>query len=74
MKKAWPFKTEQEAGLFFMAFTRSLKEIDRALDRMLGINTNDEKQVDNLLSITKAVSTNYYYCPSLPQLADLSSE
>jgi len=63
---------KHEVGLYFMAFSRSLREIDRALNRMLGIKTTDESTVDNLLSITKAASTNYYYCPSLKQLNELN--
>jgi len=73
-RQAWPYRTETEAGLYFMAFSRSLREIDKALNRMLGINTDDETQVDNLLAITKAVTCNYYYCPSVTQLQMLAKK
>jgi len=72
-RQAWPYRTSNEAGLYFMSFSRSLREIDKALNRMLGINTKDETQIDNLLSITTAVTCNYYYCPSIRQLEEFKS-
>jgi len=71
-RQAWPYGTVSENGLLFLAFSRSLKELDTALNRMIGVGTKDESQIDNLWKITRAVSTNYYYCPSVKQLSFLA--
>ncbi len=62
----------EEGGLFFCAFTRNLSEIDRALDRMAGVYSEDGTH-DNLLTITRAATSNYYYVPSMEELEWLST-
>jgi len=57
--------------LYFIAFSRSLEELDKALNRMAGHQASDGSP-DRLLSITKAVTSNYYYTPSLKELELLS--
>lgn len=73
IRQSWPFGTAEENGLAFLAFSRSLQQFDIALNRMLGINTHDESQIDNLFKISKPKHANYYYCPSLKQLSSLVS-
>jgi len=51
-------------------FSRSLNEIDMALRRMAGHYALDGS-TDNLFQITRAVTSNYYYCPSLEELSNL---
>jgi len=71
-RQSWPFGTPEECGLLFLAFSRSLKEIDDSLSRMLGIASNaTSNDVDNLFQITKPLSANYFYCPSIKQLSCL---
>jgi len=72
-RQAYPYVQEEESGLFFCAFSRSLMEIDRALKRMAGHEASDGS-VDNLFKITKSVANNYYYVPSLLELKDLAEE
>jgi putative iron-dependent peroxidase len=71
-RQGWPYSTLDESGLYFMGFSRSLRELDAALNRMIGLGTNDETQIDNLLHFSTAVTTNYYYCPSVTQLQKLA--
>eukprot|EP01102_Stenamoeba_stenopodia_P021968 TRINITY_DN8991_c0_g1_i1.p1 TRINITY_DN8991_c0_g1~~TRINITY_DN8991_c0_g1_i1.p1 ORF type:complete len:373 (-),score=80.13 TRINITY_DN8991_c0_g1_i1:9-1127(-) len=67
-RQAYPFGTIAEHGLYFISFSCSLKVIDEALERMLG---NKGGGSDNIFKITKPVTTNYYYCPSLKELYSL---
>lgn len=74
IRQSWPFGTAEENGLAFLAFSRSLQQFEIALKRMLGINTHDESQVDNLFQISKPKNASYFYCPSLKQLSLLASK
>jgi len=71
-RHAMPFRTEKEEGLYFIAFSRSLKEIDTALDRMSG-QMDPKGSADALFSITKAITSNYYYAPSLREIEYLKT-
>ena len=67
-RQAYPYVAGAEKGLYFSCYSRNLGEIDRALRRMAG---RREGTPDRLLSITQAVTGNYYYVPSLNELAAL---
>jgi putative iron-dependent peroxidase len=70
-RQAMPYISNNEQGLYFICFSRSLNEIDMALKRMSGHFTKDNS-TDALLDITRAVTSNYYYCPSLEELETLT--
>ena len=67
-RQAYPYVAGTQKGLYFSCYSRKLEEIDRALRRMAG---RHEGTPDRLLSITQAVSGNYYYVPSTHELAAL---
>jgi Dyp-type peroxidase family len=68
-RQAYPFRNENEEGLFFCAFSRFLSEIDSALNRMAGHVESGE--VDGVFKFSKNVHSNYYYVPSVPELQEL---
>ena len=88
LRQAWPYGTPQEcgtqlpalgstrrshlatAGLAFHAFSNSLPELESALVRMAG---EGDGVVDALFTYTTNTHSNYYYCPTLPQLAALAA-
>jgi len=69
-RHAMPFRQEKEEGLYFVGCCRSLIELNTAIDRMCGLFSDDGKK-DNLFKFTKAVTSNYYYVPSLIELKSL---
>jgi len=68
MRQAWPWGTVEQSGLAFLAFSTSLTEINDALDRMYG---KKDGIVDALLSVTTSTNNNYYYCPTVKQIAEI---
>lgn len=87
LRQAWPYGTPQEcgtqratwsrraahihpSGLAFHAFSNSLPELENALVRMAG---EADGVVDALFTYTTNTHSNYYYCPTLPQLAALAA-
>jgi putative iron-dependent peroxidase len=69
-RQAMPFISGPDQGLYFICFSRSLVEIDNALKRMAG-HFQGDGSTDAVLDITRAVTSNYYYCPSLEELKSL---
>eukprot|EP01129_Flabellula_baltica_P004804 TRINITY_DN1707_c0_g1_i1.p1 TRINITY_DN1707_c0_g1~~TRINITY_DN1707_c0_g1_i1.p1 ORF type:complete len:582 (+),score=129.39 TRINITY_DN1707_c0_g1_i1:60-1748(+) len=69
-RQAMPFISGDEQGLYFIAFARTIDEFDLVLDRMSG-KFQEDGTTDALFDISKAVTSNYYYCPSLRELQDL---
>lgn len=69
-RQAMPYISTNDQGLYFICFSRSLNEIDMALKRMAG-HFSKNGSTDALLEITRAVTSNYYYCPSLEELSTL---
>lgn len=57
-----------EHGLYFLAFSKRLHNIDKQLLSMFG---ELDGKTDRLLGFTKAVTGSYYYAPSLEQLCNL---
>jgi putative iron-dependent peroxidase len=70
-RQSLPCGTFAEPGLFFIAFTGVLSEIDNALHRMLGL---DDGLVDRIFIWSKPLTANYWYCPSLAELKKLAEE
>lgn len=62
VRRSMPWGTVTEHGLYFVAFVSELDKFERVLRRMAGL---EDGVVDGLLSITRAVSGGYYYCPPL---------
>ena len=84
-RHAMPYRGVTEEGLYFIAFSRSLQELENSLKRMAGqeaevykvfklINKWKDGSSDKLLSITKAVTSNFYYTPSLMELKRLGEQ
>jgi len=70
-RQAMPYISSTDQGLYFICFSRSLNEIDMAIKRMSGHFSKDGS-TDSLFDITRAVTSNYYYCPSLEELEKLT--
>lgn len=60
LRRSMPWGGVREHGLYFVAFVASLDRFERVLHRMAG---RDDGEVDGLLSVTRAVSGGYYFCP-----------
>ena len=71
-RQAYPYFTTNEKGLYFLAFSSFLSQIEEALHRMAGHFAEDGSK-DDIFKFTHVVATNYYYCPSVPQLNHLLS-
>jgi len=69
-RQSMPFVQGNEEGLFFVAFSRFIDEFERALDRMCGVFQPDGS-TDSLFEITRAVTSGYYYVPSVTELSTL---
>jgi len=69
IRQAWPWGTVEEAGLAFLAFSLSLRQIDDALRRMAG---ETDGYVDALLSVTRSVKNAYFYVPTLVEIERIS--
>lgn len=72
-RHAMPFREETEEGLYFVSVSRSLDELDTAINRMAG-QYNEKGELDGLFKFTKAKTSNYYYVPSLDELKKLKYE
>ncbi|MDO4697540.1 MAG: Dyp-type peroxidase [Pasteurellaceae bacterium] len=57
-----------EHGLYFLAFSKRLHNIEKQLHSMFG---ELDGKTDRLLGFTKAVTGSYYFAPSLEQLLNL---
>lgn len=62
VRRSMPWGTVSEHGLYFVAFVSELDKFERVLRRMAGL---EDGVVDGLLTITRALSGGYYYCPPL---------
>lgn len=60
LRRSMPWGSVSEHGLYFVAFVESLDRFERVLRRMAGL---EDGVVDGLLSITRALSGGYYFCP-----------
>ena len=65
-----PYGTVSEAGLFFIAYTRTLDIPERMLARMIG--ASDDGVHDRLMDFSRAVSGATFFAPSLKELKSLA--
>eukprot|EP01124_Arcella_intermedia_P013906 TRINITY_DN2028_c0_g1_i1.p1 TRINITY_DN2028_c0_g1~~TRINITY_DN2028_c0_g1_i1.p1 ORF type:complete len:548 (-),score=100.56 TRINITY_DN2028_c0_g1_i1:68-1711(-) len=69
-RQSMPYVQGPDEGLFFVAFTRYIEELDNAINRMCG-HYQADGSTDAILEITRAVTSGYYYVPSLNELSIL---
>jgi putative iron-dependent peroxidase len=69
VRHSFPYGTVSEAGLFFIAYTRTLDIPEKMLRRIMGI-TGDGLH-DHLMDFTRAVSGATFFAPSLRTLRSL---
>jgi putative iron-dependent peroxidase len=70
VRHSFPYGTVSEAGLFFIAYTRTLDVPERMLARMIG--ASDDGIHDRLMDFTRAVSGATFFAPSLKALKSLA--
>ncbi len=66
VRHSFPYGTVSEAGLFFIAYTRTLDIPEKMLARMMG--TADDGLSDHLMDFSRAVSGANFFAPSLTVL------
>jgi putative iron-dependent peroxidase len=69
VRHSFPYGTVVEAGLFFIAYTKSLDIPERMLRRMLGVAGDGLH--DHLMDFTRAVTGAHFFAPSLRTLRAL---
>jgi len=69
LRRSMPWGGVGEHGLYFVAFVEALDRFERVLRRMAGL---DDDTADALLSITRAVSGGYYFCPPMGPEGELN--
>ena len=69
VRHSFPYGTVSEAGLFFIAYTRSLDIPQRMLRRMLG--ASGDGLHDHLMDFTRAVTGAHFFAPPLRTLSAL---
>ena len=70
VRHSFPYGTSSEAGLFFIAYCRTLDIPERMLARMIG--ATDDGLHDRLMEFSRAVSGAYFFAPSLRVLRRLA--
>lgn len=71
MRQSMPFGTSTEHGLFFVAYSAKVRKFERMLERMVGAAGHGP--ADGLMSVSKAVSSGWWYVPTVQELAKLAS-
>ncbi len=71
VRHSFPYGTVSEAGLFFIAYDKTLDTFEKMLDRMLGA-TGDGLH-DHLMDYTRPVTGATFFAPSLKTLRSLGS-
>jgi putative iron-dependent peroxidase len=71
VRHSFPYGTVSEAGLFFIAYDRTLDTFEKMLDRMLGA-TGDGLH-DHLMDYTRPVTGATFFAPSLKTLRSLGA-
>ena len=69
VRHSFPYGTVSEAGLFFIAYTKTLDTTEKMLARMYG--TAGDGLRDRLMDFTRAVSGATFFAPSLQELSRL---
>ena len=72
VRHSFPYGTVSEAGLFFIAYTKTLDIPEKMLGRMMGL-TRDGLH-DHLMDHTRAVSGAHFFAPSLDLLKALGKK
>jgi putative iron-dependent peroxidase len=62
VRRSMPWGGLRDSGLYFVAYVASLDRFGRMLARMAGL---EDGAVDGLLTVTRAVSGGYYFCPPM---------
>lgn len=70
VRHSFPYGTTSAAGLFFIAYCRTLDIPERMLRRLIG--TSGDGVHDRLMEFTRAVSGANFFVPSLPVLTALA--
>jgi porphyrinogen peroxidase len=71
MRQSMPFGTTTEHGLFFVAYSSKVRKFERMLERMVGASGHGP--ADGLMSVSKAVSSGWWYVPTVQELAKLAA-
>jgi porphyrinogen peroxidase len=69
VRHSFPYGTVSEAGLFFMAYTKSLDTTEKMLARVMG--SSGDGLHDHLMDFTRAVSGATFFAPSVDMLRSL---
>ena len=69
VRHSFPYGTVREAGLFFIAYSKSLDIPEKMLSRMMGVSGDNLH--DHLMDYSQAVSGAYFFAPSQEVLAAL---
>ena len=71
VRHGFPYGTVSEAGLFFIAYSKTLDIPEKMLSRMMGTSGDDLH--DHLMEYTQAVSGATFFAPSLEVLKTLGA-
>jgi putative iron-dependent peroxidase len=69
LRQSYPWGTVREAGLYFVAYTKSLDIFDLMLSRMMG--ATDDGRHDRLMEFSRAVTGATFFAPSMDTIASL---
>ncbi|HSF69546.1 MAG TPA: Dyp-type peroxidase [Nitrospira sp.] len=69
LRQSYPWGTVREAGLYFVAYTKSLDIFDLMLARMIG--ATDDGRHDRLMEFSRAVTGATFFAPSMDTIASL---
>lgn len=67
LRQSYPWGTVREAGLYFVAYTKSLDIFDLMLARMMG--SAEDGRHDRLMEFSRAVTGATFFAPSLETIA-----
>jgi porphyrinogen peroxidase len=70
VRHSFPYGTTSEAGLFFIAYSRTISTFEKMLQRMYG--TGGDGAHDRLMEFTRAVSGGYFFAPSVERVRALA--
>ncbi len=59
-----------KAGLFFIGYSASPKNLDYMLDRMVG--AGGDSQCDDIMRLTKCIKGTYWYFPGKDEMRKLA--
>ncbi|MBI3089589.1 MAG: Dyp-type peroxidase [Candidatus Tectomicrobia bacterium] len=72
VRHSFPYGTTSEAGLFFIAYAKTLSTFDKMLARMFG--ASGDGRHDHLMDFTRALSGAYFFAPSEAGLSSLDQQ